>query len=331
MILILTRPLEHSSDEVASWITALNGNFVRINDTDFRDFKSGFKLVLNNECESVNFEKQSLQFAIDDISIIWYRKWTSSESFLSLLNLADNKLWGWEIANHLYYEVSHTGNAFFNLLNDKKWFDHPFDVRKIRKSETLSKAKKCGLQIPRSIITNCKQDVCNFLKAEKRIISKAISEMSSFEDAERAYILYTKELTEDLLDKCPDYFYPTLFQKLVEKKFDIRVFYLDGKCYSMAILSQKDPQTSIDFRNYNYHIPNRFIPYKLPLDIEDGIRKLMAELNLKSGSLDFIYNLNKEFIFLEVNPVGQFGMTSFPCNYKLEKKIAQYLIRHDQK
>jgi hypothetical protein len=33
-----------------------------------------------------------------------------------------------------------------------------------------------------------------------------------------------------------------------------------------------------------------------------------------------------EYVFLEVNPIGQFGMVSAPCNYNLEKKIAQYLI-----
>jgi len=36
---------------------------------------------------------------------------------------------------------------------------------------------------------------------------------------------------------------------------------------------------------------------------------------------------NGDFIFLEINPVGQFGMTSIPCNYFLEKKIAEHLIK----
>jgi hypothetical protein len=36
--------------------------------------------------------------------------------------------------------------------------------------------------------------------------------------------------------------------------------------------------------------------------------------------------MNKELVFLEINPVGQFGMVSHPCNYYLEKRIAQNLI-----
>jgi hypothetical protein len=34
-------------------------------------------------------------------------------------------------------------------------------------------------------------------------------------------------------------------------------------------------------------------------------------------------------VFLEVNPVGQFGMVSAPCNYHLEKKVAELLIRKE--
>jgi D-alanine-D-alanine ligase-like ATP-grasp enzyme len=52
----------------------------------------------------------------------------------------------------------------------------------------------------------------------------------------------------------------------------------------------------------------------------------MDNFNLNTGSIDIIKDNNGEYIFLEVNPVGQFGMTSIPCNFYLEKKIAEYLI-----
>lgn len=35
------------------------------------------------------------------------------------------------------------------------------------------------------------------------------------------------------------------------------------------------------------------------------------------------------FYFLEINPVGQFGMVSGPCNYKIEKLIAKYIIENN--
>jgi D-alanine-D-alanine ligase-like ATP-grasp enzyme len=51
----------------------------------------------------------------------------------------------------------------------------------------------------------------------------------------------------------------------------------------------------------------------------------MNKLDLNCGSIDMIVTPKNEYVFLEVNPVGQFGMVSYPCNYNLEKKIAEYL------
>jgi D-alanine-D-alanine ligase-like ATP-grasp enzyme len=51
----------------------------------------------------------------------------------------------------------------------------------------------------------------------------------------------------------------------------------------------------------------------------------MKELNLNSGSIDFIKTKSGQYVFLEVNPVGQFGMTSYPCRYGIEKEMALFL------
>ena len=48
----------------------------------------------------------------------------------------------------------------------------------------------------------------------------------------------------------------------------------------------------------------------------------MKLLNLNSGSLDLIRAADGKYVFLEINPVGQFGMVSYPCNYNIEKEIA---------
>lgn len=59
----------------------------------------------------------------------------------------------------------------------------------------------------------------------------------------------------------------------------------------------------------------------------------MRIISLETGSIDLILTKDGLFIFLEVNPVGQFGMTSYPCNYYLEKLIAMELknIAYDEK
>lgn len=59
-----------------------------------------------------------------------------------------------------------------------------------------------------------------------------------------------------------------MVQEKLEKKYELRIFYLNGKMYPMAIFSQKDNQTQLDFRNYNWEKPNRMEPCKLNVDLK---------------------------------------------------------------
>jgi glutathione synthase/RimK-type ligase-like ATP-grasp enzyme len=51
----------------------------------------------------------------------------------------------------------------------------------------------------------------------------------------------------------------------------------------------------------------------------------MRSLKLSTGSVDMIVNRNQDYIFLEVNPVGQFQFLSQICNFQIEQKIAEFL------
>jgi hypothetical protein len=115
----------------------------------------------------------------------------------------------------------------------------------------------------------------------------------------------------------------------IYKSFEVRAFFIDNEWYSMAIFSQNDEQTKTDFRQYNSLKPNRFVPFRLPQVIILKLVALMKQLNYQTGSIDMVCNKKGEFIFLEVNPVGQFGMTSIPCNYCIEKIIAEKISSYE--
>lgn len=93
----------------------------------------------------------------------------------------------------------------------------------------------------------------------------------------------------------------------------------------MAIFSQDEIEASIDFRNYNSSKPLKQVPYSLPKELEDKLNKLTQKMKLNTGSIDMIVDEFGNYTFLEINPIGQITMTSQPCNYYLEKKIAECL------
>ena len=55
----------------------------------------------------------------------------------------------------------------------------------------------------------------------------------------------------------------------------------------------------------------------------------MHKFGLQMGSIDMIFSTEGDYVFLEVNPSGQFTGYANPCNYNIEKHIAEYLIATD--
>ncbi|MNR05029.1 hypothetical protein D3C85_1210330 [compost metagenome] len=172
------------------------------------------------------------------------------------------------------------------------------------------------------IIENGKQ----LLKSKTNIgpiVTKAISNGIYEQVENHRFYSYTELVDDRFYEKNKNnIFFPSLITGLVEKDVEIRTFYIDGHFFSMAIFSQSSEKTKIDFRKYGN---NRNEPYKLPNEIEDKLRKVFNELELNCGSIDLILDKDGNYVFLEINPVGQFGMTSEPCNYNLEEIVVKYL------
>jgi glutathione synthase/RimK-type ligase-like ATP-grasp enzyme len=135
--------------------------------------------------------------------------------------------------------------------------------------------------------------------------------------------MVAKEDIEALADR----FCPMLLQEYTEKDVELRIFFIEQKLFTMAIFSQLDEQTSVDYRNYNTEKPNRNVPYKLPTEIKKKILAFAKKAQLNTGSIDIILNKDGEYVFLEVNPVGQFGWVSKNCNYYIEQEIAKHLLK----
>lgn len=195
-------------------------------------------------------------------------------------------------------------------------------VSGLNKLITLKLAKAHGLLVPESFIISSSKELEEVIKhSGEEYISKAFAEGVYLFTKENGYYTYTEKVVKE---DVPDNFFPSLLQKCIQKLYEIRAFYLNGKFYSMAIFSQQNEETAVDFRKSN-KFKNRYVPYLLSSDIESKLISLFKDLNLNSGSVDFIVNKSNDLIFLEVNPVGQYAMTSQPCNYNLDKLIAETL------
>ena len=317
MLLILSINEDHSTANVIDWLLYENISFDRINYEDL----FGAEIEIDNCCTKIIL-KNKKEYDLGKYNYYWYRRGDFSIPSKNIKNIQNSECIN--VINQFNLDERHSVQSFIhNYLKENTIFINSFGDIYLNKVILLEKAKKNGLEIPPTLISNQKKDVLRFFKKYKSVISKPIYNGFNFTIHDTNFYFHTLLIDEKDIEGLPDKFYPTKFQACINKAFELRVFYLNNNFYASAIFSQNDEQTKVDFRNYNESKPNRVLPFNLPISLKAKLKKLMNEIEMNSGSIDIIVNTNGDYIFLEVNPIGQFAQVSFPCNYYLENEIAK--------
>lgn len=322
IILIISEENDSTTEIVIRWIKYFGADFLRINDTSILDLD----FMSIDEESDVQFQFNSKKYCLSDFTSYWYRRGRLNFNFPKIT--MSSKMLQNPVNRMLEMENNHILNYIYNYFEKRqgiKAIGSIYDNNTNKMSNLLS-ARGVGLKIPASVVATSKKKASEFIKNKKKIIVKPIYQAGFlYEDSNKISTGFTSLISEQEIFELPKNIYPSLMQEYIEKKYELRIFYLHGVCYSSAIFSQLDPQTVVDFRNYNWQKPNRTPPYNLPKNISAKIKKLMDKIGMNCGSIDMIVTPNNDFVFLEVNPVGQFWQVSYPCNYYLEKKIAEFL------
>lgn len=318
MILILSfNDYEQCTDPVIDWLLYYKATYVKLTQQDLYD-KSKVKFDISNN----SFIYNGVDL-VKEVKCVYFRR------FEDILDLKLRK--GFPISQALFelkYELQDLIKYIYYLFRDKIWFPSPYKVG-IDKLTALDVAQRCGLKIPKSVVANNKNDIVDFMENNKDSIVKPIRFSGYYMDGDTTYNIYTNSISNKEIEKWESqYFFPTLIQEKIDKDFEIRTFYLDGSIYASAILVNDKGYDDIK-RNFNSPTI-KWVPFKYPDDIERKIINFMNELSLNTGSIDMMKTENGEFVFIEVNPVGQFIAPSKRCNFYLEQKIAKWLIEHDE-
>ncbi|MEI3791427.1 MULTISPECIES: grasp-with-spasm system ATP-grasp peptide maturase [unclassified Chryseobacterium] len=300
MILIISQNNEITTTEVIKQLIVMNKKFIRVHEDEFFEIKLQKKRILLQSYRNT--------FFLDEIKSVWYRRGRLAFKRLKYANKSINLN-----MNETQYWLE---DYIRKTLESKRHINKESNSD-VNKLIVLDKAKEIGFDVPGYFLAEDTDEV----EIEKTII-KTLNGNVMLDEIKKnsGGFMYTSIVEQKEITP----FFITFFQEKIEKEFEVRTFYLNDRCWSMAIFSQNDEQTKVDFRKYNKTKPNRNVPYNLPTYLEERIRQLMQALDLNSGSLDFIKKGEKHY-FLEINPIGQFTGMSNTCNYSLEQKIAEYL------
>lgn len=320
MILIFSEPGDASTDYVIDWLNHYKASFTRINFVDVFNKKSSILYDLNDNILTIN----SLEIQLNNVKSIWLRKighFKNSDFLSSTQQSVNNDV----LYDHLLGELNIFINTILkNIPLSAFWITNIHGLR-FNKWEINKKAIEFGIKVPKTYISNDINLIQSLIES-KDFITKPLKDPITFINGASSFSMYTKIVQQVDVKRMPRIIFPSVIQEKIEKVFEVRSFYLEGTFYSMAIFSQSTAESSVDYREVGHLNLNRRVPYKLESDLEKKLSQLASYLGINCGSFDLIKSHDGNMYFLEVNPNGQYGMVDQPCNYNLDRKIAELLI-----
>jgi ATP-GRASP peptide maturase of grasp-with-spasm system len=321
MILVHSSLEDVSTNDVLDWLFFLSGKkVVRKNGNDPIEMIT-IQIGKNSD---INLNWSGDEIILSEISNYWYRR-----GMTQVMKVPPQEYPSIRIPNYLNEEFLTISDFINHRLSKDSHHINKFDDNFTNKLTNLEIASSKGINIPETIVTNDASKLREFLTVHEKVITKPLSN-SSFGFSREGYKidlgLPTTMVNNYDLDQVLTMALPALFQQYIDKKYELRIFYLKGTFFSMAIFSQQSDSTMIDFRENNDQVPNRCVPYDLPDCIKDKLHQFMISANLVCGSIDMIYTPDGNYVFLEVNPVGQYQWLERACNYPISKLIANHLI-----
>ena len=225
---------------------------------------------------------------------------------------------------HLLESLSHAFPAY--------WVNNPDSTRVAsRKLLQLQVALDVGFRIPRTIITSSPDEAKQFISnlsgdvAIKALFTPGISS----EDAGNTthhFSLYTTRLSREsaLININRVRHCPVIIQEYVEKAFELRITVVGDRVFSCAIYSQRSSRSNTDWRRYDLdNTPHESIT--LPRNVESMCCEVCRRLGLVFGCIDMIVTSENGFVFLEINPSGQWLWIERLTQLPISEAIADLL------
>jgi len=215
--------------------------------------------------------------------------------------------------------------AIFSTIQCK-WINKRESIEYVNSNKFYQQliAAHAGLSVPDTIISNSPDKVQRFSDLNGGLIAKAIGYVKLDEDGKLA--LYSErfsreEIVEnhDAIRICPLY-----GQKYIEKLYEYRVMAIGSRILSCRIDSQASDKTKIDWRHYDLENV-RHECVDLPEDVQKKLLRFMAMVDLRYGAIDLIETPDHDFVFLEINPSGQWGWIANLARLPIPKAVAQML------
>ena len=258
--------------------------------------------------------------AFKDIGSVWYRRpqslFTKSGGALST-----------ELNDYIKVQSMAILRTLYESLQTF-WVGHP---RKLQRAEIkafqLAEASKAGLKTPRTLISNSPAQAEGFIHSlgETECALKPLNPTGVTNEEGYRLPLTTTVPKGHPLDSVA--LAPSIFQPYISKAAELRCVVIGKKIFSARINSQANASSSKDWRAADCQLE----PFELPEQVEASIFRLMDSFEINFASLDMILTPEGEFVFLELNPNGQWLWLELELGLPLVASMADLLTTQHSK
>lgn len=312
-ILVLTRPNDGTAGGV---VTELERRRVAVVRADVGDFPLDIMLVAS--LADHHEWRGSLRLAekyvsLDEIRAIYYRRPT-----------------GFRLPDHLSPEhqrfakaEARRGLGGLLLTLPVRWVSHPSRVADAEfKPLQLQLAAECGLRVPRTLITNDAVHVREFAdQLSGSMIYKPLSAPSVRADGE-LQLIYATQVDGSALREDDIGLTAHLFQECIPKEYDVRLTVVGDRFFAVAIHASSD-QAYVDWRSHYDAL--KYEAIETPEDVRYSIKALLERFGLTFGAFDFTVTPDGEWVFLELNPNGQWAWIEDHTGLPITAAVADLL------
>jgi len=265
---------------------------------------------LRNAHHSVDFE---------DVCAAWYRR--SRNLFRDPPSTTSERL-----DEYVRAQCNATLTALCDSLQTF-WVGQPFRLRRAEvKALQLVHASNAGLLTPPTLISNDPARAQAFVDAlgDTECAIKPLMAIGVTDDKGYRLPLTTTLPPGHSLESVA--LAPNMFQPYIDKDFELRCVVIGDKIFAAKLHSQASETTRKDWRAGDWRGTElEQEVFDLPASIQAAIHRLMDSFGLNFASLDMIVTPAGEYVFLELNPNGQWLWLEIDLGLPLVAAMADLL------
>jgi len=229
-------------------------------------------------------------------------------------------------------EAEHAFSGLMAALSEAFWVSRPDKIRRASyKIAQLGWAQEAGFGVPATIVTNDPDEARQFYaEHEGGIVYKTLCMPFIQHNPELVGALYTTPIgTAQAQQFGRVSVLPCQFQEYLEKRLEVRATVIGNTVFAASINASGTDLGQHDWRRYE---PGTvYSRHTLPGNVEESCLRLVRMLGLQFGAIDLVLKPDGSYVFLEINPNGQWAFVEQVTGLPLTAAMVALLTRPQER